>query len=171
MKVVLYMAITVNGMIASHDHNTPWTDDEWVAYSSKVKSIGNLIVGRTTYDFMENDNNFPDLGNPFVVVLTSRHIDNGKNVIAVKSFEEAISVLKDRGFAEALIGGGTQLDTAALESGLIDEIYLDVEPFVIGRGLPLFSPSNTNLELKFIKVSQIGKNSVQLHYKVKKQAS
>ena len=47
MKVILYMAISVNGYIAKPDHDTPWTQEEFGSYADKVKEIGNLIIYAT----------------------------------------------------------------------------------------------------------------------------
>jgi len=167
MKIILYMAISVNGFVAKPDHDTPWTDEEFESYSSKVKEIGNLIVGKTTFDLMYEENAFADLDEPFVVVLTSsEEAPARENTVFVKTFEEAVKVLKGRGFSVALVGGGGKADTAALESGMIEELYIDVEPLVFGKGIPLFSPSDKNLSLKLLNTKQIGESGMQLHYQV-----
>ena len=107
------------------------------------------------------------MGNPFVVCLTSSNEKpTRKNTVFVKDFTEAIEKLAKEGFDTALVTGGGQTDTAALESGLIKEIYLDIEPHIFGQGIPLFSPSEVDLELKFIEARPIGKSGVQLHYTV-----
>lgn len=55
-----------------------------------------------------------------------------------------------------------------LDSGLLDEIYIDVEPLVFGDGIPLFTPSNNDLKLTLLETKKIGASGVQLHYKVLK---
>jgi len=167
MKVILYMATTINGFIASEDHDTPWTDAEWDSYSSKVKETGNLIIGKITYDFMASDGSYEKLGNPTVVCLT-KSVDNSSsnNHYFVKDFSSAIKLLTEQGFNHVLVGGGGFCDTAALESGLIDEIYIDVEPVLFGKGIPLFRISDTNLKLQLIDHKQIGESGIQLHYRV-----
>lgn len=46
MKVVLYMATSINGYIATTNHETPWSDQEFESYSNKVKEVGNLVLGK-----------------------------------------------------------------------------------------------------------------------------
>lgn len=163
MKVILYMAISINGFVAKSDHDTPWNDKEFESYSQKVKEIGNLIVGKTTFDLMNQENAFADLDEPFVVVLTSsKETPLRKKTIHVESFDEAVKVLDDKVFPIALVGGGGQADTAALESGRLEEIYIDIEPHVFGKGIPLFSPSEKNLELKLLDTKTIGKSGFHL---------
>ena len=79
-----------------------------------------------------------------------------------------MKVLEDKGFSVTLVGGGGQADTAALESGMVEELYIDVEPLVFGRGIPLFSSSDKNLNLKLLDTTRIGESGVQLHYQVLK---
>lgn len=169
MKVILYMAISANGFIAKPNHDTPWTDAEWESYSSKVKSIGNLIVGKTTYDLMVDDGSFDKLGNPTVICLTSSSASpESNNHFFVNNFDAAILKLNELKFDSALVGGGGACDTAALESNKLSEIYLDIEPHIFGKGIPLFRSTTKNLELKLFDTKKIGENGIQLHYKVKR---
>lgn len=169
MKVILYMAISVNGFIAKTNHETPWTDAELQSYRTKVQEVGNVIVGKTTFDMMCDENIFTDLGKPLVVVLTSsKEKPSMKNVVFVENFKQAIKTLEEKGFSTALVGGGGQADTAALHSGLLDELFIDIEPLVFGKGIPLFSPCDNNLQLKFLESKKNGESGIQLHYAVVK---
>lgn len=54
MKVILYMAVSLNGMIAKSNDDTSWiTLEEWNSYSSIVRKFGALIVGRRTYNILK----------------------------------------------------------------------------------------------------------------------
>ena len=170
MKVILYMATTANGYIAKLSHDTPWSDAEFTSYSDKVKEVGNLIIGKTTYDLMLEENAFADLDEPFVAALTSSNQSPAREKTAfVKNFKDALKVLEKQGFQTALVGGGGQADSSALESGLIEEIFIDVEPLIFGRGISLFTPSNFDLKLKLIDTKKVGESGIQLHYQVIQQ--
>ena len=97
MKVVLYMAITTNGMIARKNLETPWSDEEFTSYYEKVKEIGNVIVGSRTYpQFLESD--IVSMGNPLMVVLTrSEKVSSKENVVFVSSATKALELIKDKG--------------------------------------------------------------------------
>lgn len=169
MKVILYMAISANGYIAKPNHDAPWTEAEFASYSDKVKDVGNLIIGKTTYGLMMEENAFADLNEPFVVILTSsKEKPKRKNTVFVENFEEALSVLEKQGFQTVLVGGGGKADTTAIESGKLDELYIDVEPLVFGHGIPLFAPTDANLKLRLLETKRIGNSGVQLHYEVEK---
>lgn len=142
MKVILYMAISADGFVAKLNDDTPWTNDEWKCYSGKVKSIGNLIIGRRTYELTKK---FSDVGDPCVTIITSsKSFLDKNNVHFVPTFEKAIDLLKEKKFKTLLVAGGGKMNKTALESGLIDEIFLDVEPFIFGCGIPLFGGTLTS---------------------------
>lgn len=167
MKIILYMAISANGYIAKENNETPWSEEEWKSFLKKVKQVGNIIIGRVTYESMLKDNSFSEMGDPLVIVLTSgRNKPLLKKTVFVTSFKEAILETRRRKFKEVLVAGGCKTDTSALESGLIDEFYLDVEPFIFGKGISLFYSVNKMLNLKLLGTKKIGNNGIQLHYEV-----
>jgi dihydrofolate reductase len=67
-----------------------------------------------------------------------------------------------------IIGGGAVLNSSFLKKKLVDEIYIDVEPKIFSSGIPFFTNDISNLDLELLEINQIGKNSVQLHYKILK---
>lgn len=168
MQVILYMAISANGYITKENHETPWCEEELDSYSSKVKEVGNIIIGKTTYDLMIEENIFEQIGNPFVVVLTSsKEKPNSDKVVFVDNFDSGLEELENKGFTIALVAGGGKTDSAALDSGKLSELYLDVEPHIFGKGIPVFSPVDSDLDLDLLDTKPIGKSGLQLHYKVK----
>ncbi len=168
-KVILFIATTANGFIARKDDSTPWSDDEWSAYAEMVKEAGNIVVGRKTYEIMKQDNNFDQIGNPFVVVLSQHgeHVSEDK-AQCVHSTREALDLLRHKDFETVLISGGAMSLTSFLKDGLVDEIYIDMEPLLFAEGKPLLVPSSFEAQLSLLGVKQIGPNSIQLHYKVQK---
>lgn len=87
--------------------------------------VGNLIIGRITYDLMLEDKSLDELDDPFVIVLTSGSKRPAReNTVFVRSFKEAINEAKKKGFNKVLVGGGGKMDRATLESGLIDYLCL-----------------------------------------------
>lgn len=165
MKVVLYMAITANGYIAKENNETPWSDEEWKSFSNIVKKIGNLVIGRKTFEVMTQDAEFQQIGNPFTVIVSNKK-DNNSNF--VNSPEQAINLLEEKGFSEILVAGGGMLNSSFMQKGLVDEIYLDVEPFLFGKGIKLFADNEFESKLELLETKQLSKNTIQLHYKILK---
>jgi riboflavin biosynthesis pyrimidine reductase len=67
-----------------------------------------------------------------------------------------------------IITGGSTLNSAFTKRGLIDEVIVDVNPAVIGDGIPVFAVTYFELKLKLLNVEKISDDIVELHYQVKK---
>jgi dihydrofolate reductase len=159
------MAITINGYIAKENNETPWSKEEWTSFSNFIKDKKNIIIGRNTYDLMKGENEFDKIGNPVVVVVSKNKVLD-ENIITVGSPKEAVDVLKEKGFNEFVVAGGGILNSSFLKEGLIDEIYLDVESLIFGKGIKLFSDDDFSVKLELLDVKKISKNLIQVHYKV-----
>lgn len=167
--VILYMAMTANGFIATNDDDTPWSDAVWNGYYELVKKYGNIVVGKRTYEFMQESDEFKKLGFPeTVVVSTSSPQEQGK-VNFVDSPRKSVEVLEQKGFQEIIVGGGSATNASFLKDGLIDEIVLDIDPLLFGTGIPLFAPAEIpTVRLEVKEVSQLSKNTLRVIYKVLK---
>lgn len=170
MKVILYMAMTVNGKIAGIDHDTSWTSKEdWAEFLGMCKRVGNAIIGRKTYEMVKKEGT--QLSDILTVVLThdaallSKKSPN--TIFTDKHPQDVIAMLEIKGFKEALVAGGGILNSSFLKEALIDELYMDIEPLVLGRGIPLFADGDFEPRLKLLEVKQLDNNqTIQLHYKV-----
>ncbi|NTW89988.1 MAG: dihydrofolate reductase [Candidatus Moranbacteria bacterium] len=169
MNVTLYMAVSANGFIARSDDSTPWSDEEWSAFLSEVNSVGNMIIGRRTYEKIASDTGFGEYGDATVVVV-SHALSAGDitGITFVSSPEEALHFFEDKGFSEALIAGGATLNASFLKAGLVDRLVLDVEPRLLGSGFRLFSGEVPERDLRLDEVRNLSDQSVQLRYSVVK---
>lgn len=168
MKVILYLSITANGMIAKENDSTSWVSlIEWKSFSGMVQKTGNMIIGRRTYEVMCRNDEFEKLGKVKVVVV-SQTLKANKDIMAVKSPREALHFLQKQHFKTALICGGAQLNSGFMQEKLIDEIYLDIEPILLGTGIKLFADTEFEAKLQLMGIKKLSKDEVQLHYKVKR---
>ena len=163
MNVVLYMATTVNGYIAKKDGETSWSDEEWKSFSAMVERSGNLVIGRKTFEVMTTNDEFRKLGNPYVLVVS--HIAK-QQANFVLSPEDAIALLKEKGFSTVLVGGGSELNSSFMRKGLIDEIYVDIEPFLFGTGIKLFAEDTFERQLRLLDSKKLSEHTLQLHYEI-----
>ncbi len=166
------MAITPNGMIAKLDDDTNWvTETEWSSFSSMIKKAGNMIIGRRTYEIMLKNDDFKksDFREIKIVVLSEKLIKtHNRKVSVVDSPQKAVQVLKEERFRTGVVCGGGGLNASFMSADLVDELYLDVEPIMFGKGIKLFAESDFETNLDLIGTKRISKNEVQLHYKIKK---
>lgn len=168
MRVILYMAISINGMIAKNDDDTSWISiEEWNNYSQAVQNAGCLIVGRRTYEILTKQPEFREFKDVKVVVVSNTNIQMlSRNHFLVDSPKAALETTKE--YECLIVAGGGILNAAFLEEKLVDEIYLDIEPIVIGEGTPLFKDKKFSCNLKFLGQKKLSENEIQLHYKVLK---
>jgi dihydrofolate reductase len=168
MKVIMYMAISANGMIARKDDNTSWiSKEEWDSYSFAVRNAGCLIVGRRTYEILTKQPEFSEFKDVALIAVSKNKIKlvSEKHKIAA-SPEEALKLL--RGSKEVIVAGGGILNSAFLEKNLVDELYLDVEPIIISDGIPVFKGGSFEKALKLLGQKKISNDEIQFHFKIVK---
>ncbi len=161
-KVILYMAVSVDGFIAGSNNETPWSDAEWEAYREFVKSCDVCLIGSRTYEIMKASDEFVD-GAKYLVVTHGSSIDTGDfEKIAIQSTDDMPQV------SRVSLIGRRELNGSLAALGVIDEIILDVEPVTLGQGKLLFGSHSPNLNLKLLASKQIGDSTLQNHYEVLK---
>jgi dihydrofolate reductase len=167
-----YVACSIDGFIAHEDGSfdgfapdgEPVTD-----YLQSLKTYGAVLMGRKTYEVglnMDVTDPYPHLES-YVFSRTMTKSPNESVHLVSDNMEARVRDLKaTEGGAIYLCGGATLAGTLFAE-GLIDEIILKVNPFVMGKGIPLFTGSikQTQLELKKSTVYENG--CVWLYYRVK----
>jgi dihydrofolate reductase len=166
VKVIVYMHISVNGMIARLDNSGFSSKKAKAGFLSMINKVQVNIVGRKTFEVASRKGGFPLKG--LNIVMTTHSIKNtwGNDVIITdKKPIEVLKIVEERGYRKAMVGGGV---TAAsfIKEGLVDELFLDIEPVIIGRGIPVFSSKKFERRLKLIGLKRISKDEVRLHYKV-----
>lgn len=170
MKVTLYMAMSVNGYIARENGDEDFISHEnWETLGDLAREYGCLVIGRKTFEAVKmwgeeySFDSFKDAEK--VIVTRNKNFQAGENYTIADSPQEAVERLSGRGFERILVTGGATINSAFMKEGLIDEMILNVEPFVLGRGIRLFTEENFENKLKFISAEEIGGGIIQLRYK------
>jgi dihydrofolate reductase len=117
---------------------------------------------------MKEEDEFNKIGNPFTIVVSKEDFIHNSNFAIAKSPKEALKILKEKNFSKAIVAGGGMLNSSFMKEHLIDEIYLDVEPLVFGKGIKLFSDNDFDAKFELTETKKLSKNTIQLHYKVLK---
>ncbi|HEY1646175.1 MAG TPA: dihydrofolate reductase family protein [Candidatus Saccharimonadales bacterium] len=169
MKVIMSMAITADGFIAKSNDDTSYLSEEgWDEFNARVSEIGNIIMGRKTYDIMFEDKSIEGIKNATIVVLSSSKTGDVAGIHYEASAENALAYLDNKGFDTALLSGGASTNTAFMNAGLVDEVWLDVEPTLIGKGVNLLELKEQEVHLKLIDTKKLSKNVIQLRYELMK---
>jgi dihydrofolate reductase len=164
MKITAIANLSANGKVLLVHHN-PITPQEAIGFFvQKTIQIGNLVVGRKTYDIFKQFPGGPKqiLAGVQIVVLSSTD-EPADGYPVVNSPEEAIEHLKEKGFAEIAVGGGTITYNTFLEKGLITDIYIDIIPIIIGDGGVIGVKDDLFAKFKLVEHKLIADDIVQIH--------
>ncbi len=163
MKIVLMMAVTADGLIArTSDHFPDWTcSADKKLFQSFSKECGVILMGKNTFKTLSG----PLPGRLNVVFSQEKGAEQEGVRWVSGPVSSVVEQLSAEGYQQAVLGGGRYLNTLFLRSGLVDEVWLTIEPRIFGRGLSLFN-DDFDVKLALIEVSRLNQNTVHLKYKV-----
>jgi dihydrofolate reductase len=169
MKIILMAAVTLDGKIARHNsHFVDWSSrEDKKLFFQTSKRAGVIIVGNSTFK------TFPSPLPGRLHVVFTRTLEGKQSVPGSIEFTNAppqqiVTDLESRGYTEAVLTGGAQINALFLQAGLIDEIWLTVEPLIFGEGINLFLGSEFDLRAALLSVETLNEEgSVLLKYGVR----
>jgi len=149
MKTFIIAALSADGYIArdSSAPSTVWTSKEdkkrFVEITKRAKVV---VMGQNTWKTFGGRALKERLN---IVYSPNRLLDMPPEVeITSKSPVELINELELRGFTEVAICGGSQIYTMFMQAGVVDRLYLTIEPVIFGDGIRLFkAPLDFRLKL------------------------
>ena len=173
MKTTLYMAISANGIIATETGDEEFLSHEnWEKFCELAREFGNFVVGRKTYEAVkkwDGGYNFDDLVDVEKVVISQdKNFKLDKGYTLANSPEDALAKLSQKGFQKVLITGGANINSAFAKLNLLDEIIFNIEPVMVGKGIPVFAPEDFELKLKLISTEKLASGVSTLRYSVLK---
>lgn len=172
-KVVLYIAASLDGFIATEEHNLDWLlsveGEGDNGYAKFYDTVDTILLGRVTYDWiMEHEQgNFPYKGKECYVFSRTKRDNNEYVTFIDENIVPFIKKLKEKSGKRIWLVGGGELNNLFIQEGLIDELIITIVPALLGKGIPLFKDNDhqTQLRLKdMIRHNQF----VELRYDVKK---
>lgn len=180
-KIIATMNMTLDGFC---DHTAGIVDDEiHQHYNELLRTASVLLFGRITYQLMESF--WPSVvhnpsGNKpideFAVLIeniskivysrTLNHVDWKNSILKNDIIKEEVLELEQSrdGESKSILVGSPSLIVAFTQLDVIDEYQLNVQPIVLGRGLPLFKNVTERVNLKLFKTKIFGCGAVTLYY-------
>ena len=127
--------------------------------------------GRKTYEAVKkwDESYLKSLEEVRKVILSSDpsyKLDQG--FVLANGPTDALKKLQNEGFKETILTGGASNNGSFASSGLIDEVIINIDSVILGKGIPLFAPSDFEYKLKLLEVKKLSEQTIQLHYKVLK---
>ncbi len=169
MKIIYYVASSLDGFIAARDGSIDWLDEynstsENYGYKSFLDSIDGLVLGRKTYQQILGFGEWPYAGKP-AFVLTGKNLTSYQDdVIAVSDIDQVLTEIDQKYIKRLWLIGGGFTATEFLKRGLLTELIVTYIPIMLGDGIRLFSLPATEKEMKIINTRTYSNGVVQLHY-------
>lgn len=163
IKVFIVAAVTADGFIAKDSQHSSFN---WTSKADKnrfvelTKKAGVVVMGSSTYQ---------TIGRPLkdrinIVYSKSKTFEGAETT--QKNPLELLNELEGRGIKEVAICGGSQIYTMFLKAGVVDTVYLTIEPVFFGKGISLFSDDlKYHLKLKNAQTSE-SSGALLLEYSV-----
>ena len=165
MKVILLMALTVDGKIARHPgHFIDWSGKaDKKLFVQMTQKAGVLIMGSRTYDTIGHP--LPGRKNVVLTRNKDRTSDTPDLVFTDQKPADLLSDLKADGYTRVILTGGSTVNTLFARENLIDEMVLTITPKIFGAGMGLFS-QELDLSLVLKSMAKMDDERVVLRYQV-----
>jgi dihydrofolate reductase len=171
MRLVTFgVANSLDNFIARADGAVDWLVwDNEVAEISKefFKTVDTVVMGRKTYEVAAKAGGgaYPGVKN----YVFSKTIKNAPKKIEIIS-EDAVAFVRklkqEDGKGICVIGGG-ELARSLFEARLIDQIGLNIQPVLLGAGIPLFYEMSEQLDLELLEFKTLKNGGVYVFYRVR----
>ncbi len=172
-KVILYIAMSLDGFIADEQGKVGWLLGEDAGYPGDygyeafARNVDTVIMGRKTYDQIVTELS-PDTwvyGGMKTYVLThEKRKDRGEKIIFFSGrTSELVETLKKESGKDIWVCGGSEVVRELMGEDLIDEYRLSVMPVILGGGIRLFLGNHSSMYLH-LKESRVENGVVCFTY-------
>ena len=177
-KVTFGCANSLDNYIARHDGSVDWllwSDETGEIMKEFWPRIDTIVMGRKTWDVGRREaakmgKNAPNPYAGMKAYVFSRTTEPGEaDGVEIVSEDpvEFVRHLKEQDGMEICVMGGGELARPLLEAGMIDEIGVNIQPVLLGSGVPLFHHMSRQLDLDRIDCRPMKNGCVYLLYRVR----
>jgi dihydrofolate reductase len=165
MKITVIANISANGKVLLAENSNHQVPQEAMGIFMQIANqAGNLVIGKKTFEIFKQ---FPGGANSIFpnveIVVLSTSETTKENYKVVRSSEEAIKYLAEKGFKEIAVGGGTKAYNAFLDKDLITDIYFNVSPIITGNGGVLGTNNELTKKFRLNEHKLLSGDILQLH--------
>ena len=188
-KIILLEHTSLDGFIAGPNGEMDWirVDDEIFDFVGKfTEDADTALYGRVTYQMMESY--WPAAAeNPAATKHDIEHahwVNNASKIVFSRTLKktswnntriihehigEEMQKLKEHAGKNILMIGSPGLAQTFMQLDLIDEYWINVNPIILGIGMPLFKDIKHRINLNLIQVKEFSSGVVGFQYKTDKK--
>jgi dihydrofolate reductase len=176
-RLIVSNLMSLDGFFEGPSQQLDWCvlDEEFFAYSEDMlRSVDTIVFGRVTYQHMaaywptapkdeiaDKMNNLPKI----VFSRTLQKADWSNSRLLKGDAAEEIAKLKQQPGKDMVILGSATLASSLLQTGLIDEYRVILNPILIGAGHLLFKDIKDRIRLKLQGTKLLGSGVIVLYYR------
>jgi dihydrofolate reductase len=166
-RVVLFIATSLDGYIASPDGTVDWLfHDADYGYTEFMASVDVVVMGRKTWEQARTFEDVPFAGKQVIVFSRSQSNAIESRIRFVQGDPETtIPELKGSVEKDIWLVGGGDLIRQFIYNNLIDEFRIFVHPIILGQGIPLFPRQSRSNGLSFESSQSFPSGLVELRYR------
>ncbi len=175
-KIIYHVAITLDGFLARQDGSFdffPTAGDHIADYvTTLTTAYGAVVMGRHTYEVglrVGVTDPYPHLAT-YVVSSTMTASPDARVTLVRDDVEGAMRRLREQPGKDIYLAGGGQLASRLLAAGLVDEVWLKVNPVLLGAGIPLAPGLGSPLPLRLLSTRVYDSGVVLTRYAVGAEA-
>jgi len=168
-RVHLYVGASLDGYIAAPDGGVDWLNpygDARAGFLPFIKTIGSVVMGRTTYDHAV-EKGYANFGEMPAYVVTHRPFaPPSPSVIPFDGdLAELVRAMRERHRGDIWLMGGGNLTKSFHDADLIDIWSVAFVPTLLGAGIPLFLASSfAERRLKLVRTHAYPSGVIELRY-------
>jgi len=178
------MHVSLDGFVAGPKGEMDWiivNEDLFDYAGARTNASDTALYGRVTYQMMESY--WPTAAdkpnatkhdiehsawykkvNKVVLSKTMKGANLPKTKIISDNIADEINQLKQFPGKEIIIFGSPSTTHSLMKENLIDDLWIFVNPVLLGQGIPLFKDIKQRTKLKLVKSNQFASGVVCLHY-------
>lgn len=161
-KVILYIAMSLDGFIADENGGVDWLSgqdaqsQDMGTYDEFIKTVDTVILGYKTYNQIVTELS-PDVwvySGMKSYVITHKKLQSTDEIeFTEEDVGSIITDLKEHNGKDIWICGGASIANQLIKLDLIDKYHISVIPTILGKGIRLFDSNNPQCKLKLISTS------------------
>ena len=167
-KVILYIAQSKDGFIATNDGSVSWLDKYHdlgsdFGYAEFIKSISTVVMGNTTYQqILGFDCEYPYATQKNYVFTRNKSLTrDGRVTFLHGDIQKNIAEIKAKSEKDIWLIGGARLFDAFSKANCVDELIVTTMPDNLSEGIPLFVDENDREKYVIENVIDCGHGVVQ----------
>lgn len=148
----------------------PYADEVSGKVLEKQTTPADLLLGRKTFDIWENywpehADNWPGINDVTKFVLSTTRKNSNWNACVFLTSLADIKELKNTAGPDLKVWGSSELVQLLLKNDLVDELWLNIHPVILGKGKKLFADGSIPAAFTLIDSTVTPSGVIMVNYK------